>query len=97
MVLDRLEDAGVPDEWVLGVDEDKLDVVIATTDVEESDVYDVHEQYYVQKTGVESDVKRSHLQGLRDRLAELEDEEAEELHQEIDALEDRIDDVLAAG
>jgi len=96
-VLDALDDAGVPREWVLGVDEDKLDVVLATTEVEEAEVYDVHEQYYVQKTGVESDAKRSRLQGLKDRLAALEDEEATELHEEIDALEDRIDDVLAAG
>jgi hypothetical protein len=97
VVLDALDEAGVPREWVLGVDEDKLDVVIATTDVAEADVYDVHEQYYVQKTGVESEAKRSRLQGLKDRLSELEGEEGEELREEIDALEDRIDDVLAAG
>ncbi len=97
VVLDRLDEAGVPREWVLGVDEDKLDVVLATTEVEEADVYDVHEQYYVQKTGVESDAKRSHLQGLKDRLAAAEGGAAAELHEEIDALEDRIDDVLAAG
>ncbi|MCU4798825.1 hypothetical protein OB920_00350 [Halobacteria archaeon HArc-gm2] len=96
-VLDALDDAGVPREWVLGVDEDKLDVVLATTEVAESDVYDVHEQYYVQKTGVESDAKRSRLQGLKDRLAELEGTEGEELRDEIETLEDRIDDVLAAG
>jgi len=97
VVLDRLDEAGVPREWVLGVDEEKLDVVLATTEIEEEEVYDVTEQYYVQKTGVESDAKRSRLQGLKNRLAQLEDEEADELHEEIDALEDRIDDVLAAG
>ena len=97
VVLDALDEAGVPREWVLGVDQDKLDVVLATTEVGEGDVYDTHEQYYVQKTGTESDAKRSRLQGLKDRLVELEDEEAAELHEEIDALEDRIDDVLAAG
>ncbi|SFR93606.1 hypothetical protein SAMN05216559_1332 [Halomicrobium zhouii] len=97
VVLEVLDEAGVPREWVLGVDEDKLDVVLATSEIGEAEVYDVHEQYYVQKTGVESDAKRSRLQGLKDRLAALEDEEAAELHEEIDALEDRIDDVLATG
>jgi len=43
---------------------DKLDVVLATTEVGEGDVYDTHEQYYVQKTGTESDAKRSRLQGV---------------------------------
>ncbi|WP_225335009.1 hypothetical protein [Halomicrobium urmianum] len=96
-VLDALDDAGVPREWVLGVDEEKLDVVIATTDLEEDDVYDVDGRYYVQKTGVEGEAKRSHLQGLRNRLAELDEDEADELRDEIDDLEERIDDVLAAG
>lgn len=96
-VFAALDEEGVPHEWVLGVDRDKLDVVLATTDVAAADVYDVTEQYYVQKTGVESGAKRSRLQGLKDRLAALEDEEAEALREEIETLEDRIDEVLAAG
>lgn len=96
-ILDRLDEADVPREWVLGVDDDKLDVVVAATDVDEADVYDVTEQYYVQKTDVESEAKRERLRGLRDRLAGVDDEEADRLREEIDALEDRIDDVLAAG
>ena len=96
-VLAALDDANVPREWVLGVDESKVDVVLAATELEEADVYDVHEQYYVQKTGVESEAKRTRLQGLKDRLAELEGDEGEELREEIETLEDRIDDVLAAG
>lgn len=97
VVLERLDEADVPREWVLGVDEEKLDVVLAVTDVEAEDVYDVHGQYYVQKTSVESEAKRSRLQGLKDRLDELPEEEATALREEIETLEARIDDVLAAG
>ncbi|WP_436924893.1 hypothetical protein [Halosimplex amylolyticum] len=96
-IFDRLDEADIPHEWVLGVDPDKLDVVVATTDVEEDDVYDVHDQYYVQKTGVDSAEKRTRLRGLRDRLEDLDDAEADELREEIDHLEGRIDDLLAAG
>jgi hypothetical protein len=77
-VFDALDAEGVPREWVLGVDEEKLDVVLAVTDVEESE-------------------KQSRLQGLKDRLAELEDAEAESLHEEIEGLEQRIDEVLASA
>ncbi len=97
IVLERLDDAGVPRDWVTGIDTDKLDIVVATTDVEEDDVYDVESQYYVQKTDVAEETKQSRLQGLRDRLAGVDDERADELRDEIDSLEDRIDDVLAAG
>ncbi|WP_123533706.1 hypothetical protein [Halosimplex salinum] len=96
-ILNRLDEEGVPHEWVLGVDEEKLDVVVATTNVDERDVYDVHDQYYVQKTSVESGAKRSRLQGLKDRLDDLGDEDADELRDEIETLEARIDDLLAAG
>jgi len=93
-VLDR---EGVPREWVTGVDSDKLDVVLAVTDVEEGEVYDVSEQVYVQKTGVEADEKRARLQGIRDRLAGLETPEVEALMDEVEAIEGRLDDLLAAG
>ncbi|MFQ3319042.1 MAG: hypothetical protein ACI8UR_000211 [Natronomonas sp.] len=96
-VFDALDAEGVPREWVLGVDEEKLDVVLAVTDVEESAVYDTTEQVYIQKTGVEESEKQSRLQGLKDRLAELEDAEAESLHEEIEGLEQRIDEVLASA
>ncbi|WP_459192282.1 hypothetical protein [Halosimplex sp. J119] len=96
-IFDHLDEADVPREWVLGVDPDKLDVVVATTEIDEEDVYDVHDQYYVQKTGVDSAEKRTRLRGLRDRLEELDDDEADELREEIDHLEGRIDDLLAAG
>lgn len=97
-VLEALEAAGIPEEWVLGIDRDKLDVVLSVTDLEEDAVYDVDEQVYVQKTGIEEGEKRSRLEGLKARLGDLDDEAAaEDLHQEIEVLEERIDEVLAAG
>ena len=96
-VLTAVREAGIPEEWVIGVDRDKLDVVLSVTDLEEAAVYDVDEQVYVQKTGVEEGEKRSRLEGLKERLAALDDEAADDLHHEIEALEDRIDEVLAAG
>ncbi len=97
VVLEQLDEAGVPRDWVLGIDREKLDVVVATTDIDEGEVYDTETQYYVQKTGVADETKRARLEGLRDRLAGVDDERADELREEIDTLEDRIDDVLAAG
>lgn len=96
-VFAALDEVGVPREWVTGVDPEKLDVVLAVTDVEESDVYDVSEQVYMQKTGVETAEKRSRLQGIKERLAAAETEEADELLDEVEAIESRLDDVLAAG
>lgn len=96
-VLDALDEKGIPHEWVLGVDPDKLDVVLAATGLDERAVYDVHEQVYVQKTGVEEAEKQSRLQGLKDRLDALETEEASELRDDIEDLEDRLDTVLAPG
>jgi hypothetical protein len=93
-VLDR---EGVPREWVTGVDPEKLDVVLAVTDVDESDVYDVTEQEYMQKTGVEAEEKRARLLGIRERLAAVDTPEAEALMDEVEAIENRLDDLLAAG
>ena len=96
-VFDVLDEAGIPREWVTGVDPEKLDVVVAATDVEEADVFDVSEQVYVQKTGVEDEEKRSRLQGIKDRLAGVETAEADELLEEVEAIEGRLDEVLATG
>lgn len=96
-VFDALEAADIPREWVLGVDAEKLDVVLSVTDLEEAAVYDVDEQVYVQKTGVEEGEKQSRLEGLKNRLAEVDDEAAADIHDEIEVLERRIDEVLAAG
>jgi hypothetical protein len=96
-VLSALDDAGVPREWVLGVDPEKLDVVLSVTDLDEREVYDVEEQVYVQKTAVEEAEKQSRLQGLKDRLDALETEDAQRLRDDIEALEDRLDALLASG
>jgi len=48
-----------PREWVTGIDREKMDVVLAVTDLEENEVYDVDEDVYVQKTGVDEDEKYS--------------------------------------
>ncbi|MEF8867547.1 MAG: hypothetical protein V5A85_03425 [Haloarculaceae archaeon] len=97
VVLDALDEAGIPREWVMAVDPEKLDVVLAVTDLDERAVYDVEEQVYVQKTAVEEEQKQSRLEGLRARLAALESEDAEELREDIEELEERLDAVLAAG
>lgn len=95
-VLDALDERGIPREWVLGVDPDKLDVVLAVTDLEADAVYDVEEQVYIQKTDVAEDEKYSRLQGLAGRLDDIEGVEGEELREELAALEHRLDEALSA-
>ncbi|MFB6171202.1 MAG: hypothetical protein ABEJ23_01625 [Haloarculaceae archaeon] len=96
-VFAALHEAGVPREWVLGVDPEKLDVVLAVTDLDERDVYDVEEEVYAQKTAVDEAEKQSRLQGLKDRVAALETEDAAALRDDIEDLESRLDAMLAAG
>lgn len=96
-VLDAVDAADIPREWVLGVDREKLDVVLAVTDLDERDVYDVEKQVYAQKTAVEEEEKQSRLQGLEDRLDGLDTAEAAELRHDIEELEERLETVLAAG
>jgi len=94
-VLAALEDAGIDRERVLGVDRDKVDDALDVTELSESDVYDVDESEYVRKAEVDEDMKETRLQGLKDRLAAAEDEDTEELRQEIEQLEERIDDLTS--
>lgn len=94
-VLDALDEHGIPHEWVLGIDPDKLDVVLAVTDLEPGEVYDVDEQVYVQKTGVDESEKYARLQGLRDRLDGVEGDDAERLREDIEELEDRLEETLS--
>ena len=96
-VLDALDEYGIPHEWVLGVDPDKLDVVLAVTDLSEDEVYDVDEQVYVQKTGVDEGEKFSRLKGLADRIDEVEGVDGERLREELADLEARLDEALSAG
>jgi hypothetical protein len=94
-ILEALEEAGIDRERVLGVDRDKVDDALEVTELSESAVYEIDEREYVRKAEVDEDVKESRLQGLKDRLAATEDEEADELRQEIEELEDRIDDLTS--
>ncbi|ELY82603.1 hypothetical protein C487_01590 [Natrinema pallidum DSM 3751] len=65
------------------------------TELAESDVYDINESEYVRKAEVDEEVKETRLQGLKDQLAATEGEEAQELRQEIEDLEDRIDELTS--
>ncbi len=94
-ILDALDEHDIPHEWVLGVDSEKLDVVLAVTDLEEDAVYDAEEQVYVQKTGVDEGEKFSRLQGLADRLEELEG--GEDIADDLIEIEERLDEALSAG
>ncbi|WP_331235820.1 hypothetical protein [Natronorarus salvus] len=94
-VLSILEDAGIDRERVTGVDREKVDEALEVTTLPESAVYDVDEREYVRKAEVDEEVKRSRLQGLKDRLATSEDAEAETLRREIEELERRIGDLTS--
>jgi hypothetical protein len=95
-VFDALDERSIPREWVLGVDRDKLDVVLAVTDLDEDEVYDIEQQDYVQKTHVEEEAKYSRLQGLADRLEEIEGPAAEGLRDDLLELEARLNEALSA-
>lgn len=94
-VLATLDAAGVDREHVMGVDREKVDDALDVTDLSESDVYDVEERAYIRKAEVDEAVKESRLQGLKDRLAATESEEADALRSEIKELETRIDDLTS--
>ncbi|WP_408958299.1 hypothetical protein [Natrinema sp. 74] len=95
-VFAALDDRGIPREWVTGIDRDKLDVVLAVTDLEEDEVYDVDEDVYVQKVGTDEDEKYSRLEGIADRIDELEGAEGEDLRAELDDIESRLEEALSA-
>lgn len=96
-VLTALDERGIPREWVRGVDPGKLDVVVSVTDLEDEDVYDVSEDVYVQKVGVDEDEKYALLQGIADRIDELGTVEGDDLQAELDDLESRLEEALSAG
>lgn len=76
-VLAVLEDAGIDSERVLGVVRDKVDDALEVTELSEADVYEIDGREYVRKAEVDEDVKETRLQGLKDRLAATESEDAE--------------------
>lgn len=94
-VLSLLEDAGIDRERVMSVDRSKVDEALEVTTLSESDVYEIEKSEYVRKAEVDEDMKETRLQGLKDRLAASEDEEANQLRQEIEELEERIDDLTS--
>jgi hypothetical protein len=92
-VLDVLEENGVPSERVTGVVEDKVKDALDVVDVPDDHVYDVEEREYVRKAEVEEDAKESRLQGLKDQLAAFEGEDTQELQDEVEELERRIEEL----
>jgi len=93
-VLEILEDIGIDRERVTSVDSSKVDEALEVTEVAESDVYDIEQSEYVRKAEVDEAEKETRLQGLKDRLAAT-DEDTDELQQEIEELEQRIDDLTS--
>ncbi len=94
-VLETLEDAGIPRERVTSVDSAKVDEALEVTEVAPSDVYEIEEREYVRKAEVDEAEKETRLQGLKDRLAATEGDDAEELREEIEELERRINDLTS--
>ncbi|MCU4718551.1 PD-(D/E)XK nuclease family protein [Halapricum hydrolyticum] len=94
-VVAKLEDAGIDRERVTSVDSSKVAEALEVTELAESDLYEISESEYVRKAEVDEDVKESRLQGLKDRLAASDDPESDELRQEIETLEERIDDLTS--
>ncbi|WP_254528468.1 hypothetical protein [Natrinema gelatinilyticum] len=94
-VLERLEDAGIPRERVTSVDSTKVDDALEVTELVPSDVYEIEDREYVRKAEVDEEVKETRLQGLKDRLASTEGDEAAELRDEIEELEQRINDLTS--
>jgi len=78
-------------ECVTTVDTSKVDEALEVTDLSESDLYEIDGSQYVRKADVDQEVKESRHQGLKDQLA-AESPETDELHQEIEELEARIDE-----
>lgn len=93
-VLTLLEEAGIARERVTSVDASKVDKALEVTALTESDVYEIDQSEYVRKADVDEEEKETRLQGLKDRLATTEGD-TEELQQEIEALESRIDELTS--
>jgi hypothetical protein len=94
-VLRTLENAGIDRERVTSVDAGKVDEALEVTELSESAVYEIEESEFVRKAEVDEEVKESRLQGLKDRLATSDEQETDDLRQEIEELEDRIDELTS--
>jgi hypothetical protein len=93
VVLNAFEAAGIERERLTTVDSSKVDEALDVTELSESDVYEIEESEYVRKADVDEEEKETRLQGLKDRLAETEGEEADKLREEIEEREGRIDEL----
>jgi len=94
MVLNTLKAAGIDRERVTTVDTSKVDDALDVTELSESDLFEIEETEYVRKAEVDEGEKESRLQGLKDQLVAT-DEDTEELQEEIEELEARIDDLTS--
>ncbi|GAB3039995.1 DUF2800 domain-containing protein [Natronobiforma cellulositropha] len=94
-VVETLEEAGIRRERVTSVDSTKVDEALEVTELAASDVYEIEQREYVRKAEVNEEEKETRLQGLKDRLAATDGSEAEELREEIEELEGRINDLTS--
>ncbi|OYR57533.1 hypothetical protein DJ71_26220, partial [Halorubrum sp. E3] len=92
-VLDTLESAGIDRDRVVSVDRGKVDDALEVTDVAERDVYEIDETEYVRKAEVDEDRKETRLQGLKDQLAASDADDADQLRDEVEELESRIEEL----
>lgn len=92
-VLATLEEAGIDRERVTTVDSSKVDEALEVTELAPDEVYEIEEREYVRKAEVDEERKETRLQGLKDKLASTDDPEADELREEIEALESRIEEL----
>jgi len=93
LVLNAFESAGIERERLTTVDSSKVDEALDVTEISESDVYEIEESEYVRKADVDEAEKETRLQGLKDQLAATDDDQADELRQEIEELENRISEL----
>jgi hypothetical protein len=93
LVLNAFESAGIKRERLTTVDSSKVDEALDVTEISESDVYEIEESEYVRKADVDEDEKETHLQGLKDQLAATDGDQADELREEIEELENRISEL----
>ncbi|SFT09929.1 hypothetical protein [Halostagnicola kamekurae] len=92
-VISVLGNAGISRERLLTVDREKVDEALEVTELAESEVYEIDKSEYVRKADVDEERKETRLQGLKDQLALSDDPDAEDLRQEVDDLEQRIEEL----
>ncbi len=94
-VLSTLEAAGIPRERVTSVDASKVEDALEVTELSPSELFEIERREYVRKAEVDDERKETRLQGLKDRLAATDGAEADALTAEIDALEQRIEELTS--